>query len=157
MKFVPLKPSRLQHAVARLEKRPRVLYVEDEDINWEIAENELQHRYEIIRARTAHEAFVQLMQTSFHLILMDIQLSRSELDGLDVARILKGKHTGPIPSYAKDVRLLDTPIIFVTAYTARYRKDDIAEAGGADLITKPVNFTALSLSIARIWARGSGS
>ena len=62
---------------------------------------------------------------------------------------------GSPPDYAAGIRAVSTPIIFVTAYTARYSKAELLEAGGDDLIPKPVNFTHLSLAVARVWARGS--
>jgi CheY-like chemotaxis protein len=134
--------------------RPRVLYVEDEDINWEIAQNELEDRFSLVRARSAREAFSLIARNTFHLILLDIQLRSSEIDGLEIARLLKGKSMRTPPEYAAGVRA-STPIIFVTANTARYPAEELLSAGGADVISKPVNFTRLSLAIARVWARGS--
>jgi CheY-like chemotaxis protein len=134
---------------------PRVLYVEDEDINFEITQRELEDRFDLVRARTAQEAFQLISTQKFHLILMDIQLSGSALDGLTAARILKGHEPeAKFPAYTHGVRALHTPIVFVTAYTARYSRDELIDAGGEDLVTKPVNFVRLSLVIARIWARG---
>lgn len=136
------------------QSRPRVLYVEDEDVNWEIAEHALEGRFALDRARSAREAFSMLMENSYHLILLDLQLSGSDIDGLSIARLLKGRYTNDRPEYAVGVRLESTPIIFVTAYTALYTKEQLLEAGGDDMVSKPVNFTQLSLAIARVWARG---
>jgi two-component system response regulator HydG len=127
-----------------------VLYVEDEDTNWEVTEFYLRDRYLLTRARNATECFAALAKGRFDLVLMDIQLSGSDLNGIDVTRILKGKYAGRVPAYAEGVTTPNLPIIFVTAYTARYNKESLIDAGGADLITKPVNFTALSLAVTRL-------
>ena len=156
MKFGPLRSSRPSPPPPPFdERRPRILYIEDEDINWEVAESELEPRFNIDWARSARDAFWLISQNIYHMILMDIQLSRSDIDGLEIARILKRRPVQTfVPEYAKGVEALDTPIVFVTAYTARYSKDDILDAGGEDLLSKPVNFTLLSLILARVWGRG---
>lgn len=134
--------------------RPRVLYVEDEDVNWEIAQHTLEERFDMSRAETARDAFRLIADNAYHLILLDIQLSGSDIDGLAVARLLKGRYKGDPPSYARGVRAESTPIIFVTAYTVRYTHDELFAAGGEDMIAKPVDFMRLSLAIARVWGRG---
>jgi len=156
MAFSRFKPNR-KSLFSELppQSRPRVLYVEDEDVNWEIAENALEGRYDLSRARSAQEAFSLLANNAYHLILLDLQLSGSDIDGLTIARLLKGRYTSDRPDYAIGIRLETTPIIFVTAYTALYTKEQLLEAGGDDMITKPVNFTQLSLAVARVWARGT--
>jgi CheY-like chemotaxis protein len=151
-KFKPRTRSYLSDFPAQ--SRPRVLYVEDEDVNWEIAEHALEGRFDLSRARSAREAFHLLAENTFHLILLDLQLSGSDIDGLSIARLLKGRYTNDRPDYAIGVRLESTPIIFVTAYTGLYTKEQLLDAGGDDTIAKPVNFTQLSLAIARVWARG---
>jgi CheY-like chemotaxis protein len=155
MSFVPFHPPLQGQQRQPSNDQPRVLYVEDEDLNWEITQHELDGRYQLTRAKTAQEAFLLLAKNSYHLILMDIQLSNSQADGLAITRILKGRHEGPLPLLAQGIKPIDTPIIFVTAYQARYNKAELITAGGADLLTKPVNFTQLSFAIARVWARGS--
>lgn len=155
MKFVPFKPSKQHQSGGPVGNLPRVLYVEDEDINFEVTERELEDRFELVRARTAQAAFIALKEQSFHLILMDIQLSGSLIDGLTAVRILKGKEPdAKHPTYTHGVRAHNTPIVFVSAYTARYGREELIAAGGEDLVPKPVNFVRLSLVIARIWARG---
>lgn len=155
MTFVPFKPAKQRQATGHAGRLPRVLYVEDEDINYEVTERELEDRFELVRARTAQDAFKLLREERYHLILMDIQLSGSAIDGLTAARILKGKEAGlRVPAFTQGIQALTTPIVFVTAYTARYSREELIGAGGEDLVTKPVNFVRLSLVIARIWARG---
>ena len=129
-----------------------VLYVEDDDINWEVAEFNLRKRYRIMRARGDKEAFQHLREHSFDLILMDIELAGSTLNGIDITRVLRGTFGRDMPPYARDVRA-DIPIVFVTAYAARYEKRELLAAGGDDRITKPVDFTGLALVMARLLVR----
>ncbi len=132
-----------------------VLYVEDEDVNWEVAEFSLRTKFNLTRARTAEEAFNILRTKKFNLILMDIQLMGSDLNGIEITEILRGNYAKPLPDYAEGVQAEGTKIIFVTAYSARYGKEELKAAGGDDLMTKPVDFTRLSLVMSRMVARNA--
>ena len=133
-----------------------VLYVEDEDVNWEVAELSLRSKFSLTRAKTAQEAFRLLATKTFDLILMDIQLMGSDFNGIEITQILKGRFNQAIPEYAQGITAPNTKIIFVTAYSARYGKE-LIEAGGDDLMTKPVDFTRLSLVMSRMMARSAYS
>ena len=134
-----------------------VLYVEDEDVNWEVAELSLRSKFSLTRAKTAQEAFRLLATKTFDLILMDIQLMGSDFNGIEITQILKGRFDQAIPEYAQGITAPNTKIIFVTAYSARYGKKELIEAGGDDLMTKPVDFTRLSLVMSRMMARSAYS
>ena len=67
--------------VNRFEKR-KLLYVEDDSISWLAAEASLEGKYSMFRARNAREAFGLLKDHSFDIVLMDVQLRNSELDGV---------------------------------------------------------------------------
>jgi two-component system sensor histidine kinase BarA len=150
MAFTRFKPDTPSTAVETTEK---ILYVEDEDTNWEVTEFALRDRFKLVRAKDDREVFALLAAEKYDLILMDIQLSGSRLSGIEITQILKGNYTKEIPEFAVGITAHDTPIIFVTAYTARYKKDDLLKAGGDDLIAKPVDFVRLSLSMARLMVR----
>ena len=147
----------LPKLVRKERKSPTILYVEDEDTNWEVAELALRDKYDLERAADDRTAFRMLAAKKYDLILMDIQLSGSDLNGIEITEILKDRYLGKLPFYAKGILCLDTPIIFVTAYTARYRKDHLVSVGGDDLIPKPVNFVRLSFAISRLLVRGAMS
>ncbi|MEZ0311555.1 MAG: response regulator [Myxococcota bacterium] len=134
-------------------ERRRILYVEDDDVIWEVAEFALRKDYEITRARNARETFDLLSRNKYDLILMDIQLAGSDLDGIAITRLLKGRYDGTTPQYAVGVSSHGAPIIFVTAYTSLYKKDDLERAGGDERISKPVDFTRLSLAMTRLLVR----
>ena len=133
--------------------KTKVLYVEDEDFNWEIAENQLSKEYNMVRARNAEQAFSLLRTQEFALILMDIQLQDSQLDGLEIASIIKGTAQRRVPIFAQGVNLPDIPIVVVTAHSGLYNNDYLNKVGIAGLIAKPVSFTSLSLMMARLVAK----
>ena len=133
--------------------KPQILYVEDENTNWEIASLSLSDRYQVTRAKNSQEAFDLIGSNKFEVVLMDIQLMGSDLNGIEITQILKGLTTNADLTYTLGVKAETTPIIFVTAYSARYTKQDLVQAGGDDLITKPVDFTRLSLAMSRLMVR----
>lgn len=135
------------------ENRPVILYVEDDDSIWEVTHHALKSRFDIHRAANSREAFVELGKRRYDLILMDIQLSGSELNGIEITRVIKGLAEGPADA-PRDGEYAKVPIIFVTAFTGRYSKEDLAAAGGDDVVPKPVDMTRLSLAIARLTVRG---
>ena len=147
-RFNPVpKPSKQK------DNKQHILYVEDEDMNWEVTHLSLRDKFSLTRAASAEEAFALLGQQKFDLILMDIQLSGSSLNGIEITQILKGMAAQATPSFARGADCQGARIIFVTAYSARYTKDELMQAGGDDLITKPVDFTRLSLAISRLLVR----
>jgi len=147
---VPVRSSRAQGDTQRLS----VLYVEDEDINWEIAQHELEEEFKLSRAIDAREAFRLISRHPYDAILIDIQLCGSDIDGIQIARLLKGRCLDAPPAYATGVHAMSTPLIFVTGYTARYSREDLLRAGGEDVIAKPVDFARLSHLMTRIVERG---
>ena len=140
-------------AAATVPQRELVLYVEDEEPNFEVAELRLSKGYELLWARTDQEACDALRKHAARLtaILMDIQLKGSVLDGMQLTQLVRG--TLPItarPKFAHDVPVLDTAIFFVTAYADVYPEAKLLRLGGDRLITKPVDFAALSLALADV-------
>ena len=149
---VALQRLRAQDKRPSNEPKPRVLYIEDEDPNWEVTEFMLRAQYELVRAVNAREAFARLRSSKFDLILMDIQLQGSELDGIQITQILKGRYGRPVPAYAQGT-VADCPILFVTAYEARYQRQELIDAGGDEMITKPVDRTRLLLALSKLTVR----
>ncbi|MEM6532895.1 MAG: response regulator [Myxococcota bacterium] len=133
--------------------RKRLLYVEDDDSIWEVTEFALRKDYVLQRAKNSSEAFSALRTGEYDLILMDIELQGSELNGIEICQVLKGKMPLESNSFSGPVDIADTPVVFVTAYATRYSRDELIRAGGDDRITKPVDFTRLSLVISRLLMR----
>lgn len=154
MKRVGSKDERASVRPPRPRHRELVLYVEDDDTNWSVAELRLSQGYELLRAANAAEAcrIVRARGTEIAAILMDIELRGSELNGVELTKAIRGKHTTlPPPPYARDMpALLHTPIIFVTAHGAKYSDAQLVFAGGDKVIAKPVDFGILSLALTEL-------
>ncbi|MBI5549247.1 MAG: response regulator [Deltaproteobacteria bacterium] len=134
-----------------------ILYVEDDDSSWEIAELALRERFELRRAANARQVFEIVAREHFSAILMDIELAGSDLDGITITRQLKGRIDLSEPAYARNAHKPDLPIIFVSAYTARYTPSSLLEAGGDDVIPKPVNFRALTAALTKLTLKAATS
>jgi CheY-like chemotaxis protein len=138
---------------AGTEKKSKILYVEDEVENWNVTQLRLGERYEMERAASDSEAVDRLRtnRDAYSAILMDIQLKGSQLDGVQLTQLLRGKlDPGLVPAWARDLLPVNTPIIFVTAYGAKYGEGTLQKAGGDMVIEKPVNFNKLTLAIANV-------
>jgi CheY-like chemotaxis protein len=132
-----------------------ILYVEDEDENWLVAELLLRRSYNLLRARDDREAcaLINEKRDAIEAVLMDIQLAGSVLDGLKLTRLLKGRlGASEMPSYARMVRKIDVPVIFVTAYGSRYTESDLIASGGDAMLPKPVDFVQLTSTLSRLGA-----
>ncbi len=131
-------------------KRDLVLYVEDEPENRAVAELRLKRSYDLLLASNDEEACHLLRSRAGEIsaILMDIQLKGSALDGIELVRLVRGTLLEvKKPSYALDLPILTIPILFVTAYGARYSEPELLAAGAQKLVTKPVNFAELTLAL----------
>jgi two-component system cell cycle response regulator DivK len=114
---------------------PKILLVEDNEMNRDMLSRRLQRRgYEIVTAENGEQGLSLARLEAPDLILMDITLP--EMDGWEVARLLKAsEHTREIP---------------IIALTARVLVSDRAKAfevGCDDYDTKPVDFARLTEKI----------
>lgn len=147
-----MKPLRAApgQAVRPLQK---VLYVEDEEDNRQVASLRLQGKYDLLLAASDREAchLLTLHGPQLVAVLMDIQLKGSLLDGMQLTRLLRGRlPVASQPEYARHVPSLPTlPVIFVTAYGSRYSSEELEQAGGNELIAKPVDFVRLMGALTR--------
>ncbi len=153
MRKVPRAAPREPHSNGGPARRERLLYVEDNDDNWEVAQLRLAEMYDLVRASTTREACELLRQYrgQFDLILMDIELRGSELNGLELTKLLRGDllETG-IPDYAVNLTPYGRPIVFVTAHGARFSDAQLLEIGGTCVISKPVDFRELRAAVAEL-------
>lgn len=105
-----------------------ILLVDDETRNLDVLESVLQSAdYRLVRAQTADEALLLLLNDEFAAIVLDIHMPK--ISGIELANLIKQRK-----------RTQDIPIIFLTAY---YQADkDILEGygiGAVDYLTKPLN------------------
>ncbi len=105
-----------------------ILLVDDEARNLDVLESFLSPGdYNLVRALTAEEALLLLLEGEFAVIVLDIQMPG--MSGIELANLIKGRR-----------RTQHIPIIFLTAYF----QDDKAVLegygiGAVDYLTKPVN------------------
>jgi CheY-like chemotaxis protein len=133
-----------------LSQRGRILYVEDDDENWDVAEYRLGHEFEVMRASNSLQACEAMRRHAGELvaILMDIELRGSDLNGIELTELFRGKRL-PIrlPSYAEKLPTFTRPIIFVTAHGARYTDVELMLFGADRVIAKPVDFAELTAAL----------
>lgn len=152
-KIIPRGASPEREVVPVARKREALLYVEDDDDNWVVTELRLRNVYELVRAATSEQACSVLARRGreFAAILMDIELRDSELNGVELTQLLRGKSTRQnLPAYARTAPVLETPILFVTAHGAKYSDAFLLNAGGSKVIPKPVNFGELNIALTQL-------
>jgi CheY-like chemotaxis protein len=154
MKKLESNPKVLPKAPLRKpRRRDLVLYVEDNDDNWHVAQLRLSDGYELVRAANAREAcrVVAARNAELTAVLMDIELRGSELNGLDLVELMRGRRPrNGVPEFARDLPVLTVPILFVTAHGAKYADDRLLAIGADKVISKPVDFGALSLALTHL-------
>ena len=129
--------SRIEQKPVTQHTRHRVLYVEDDQANWEILSWVLAKDFELVRATHAREAFDLLRAQHFDVALMDVQLSGSELNGYDIARLVHGTYVGTIPAYAENAQDPNLRIVFLTG------DDELIDSRGEAVLMKPVSLADL--------------
>jgi CheY-like chemotaxis protein len=117
---------------------PRILLVEDNEMNRDMLSRRLQRRgYEVVLALDG-EAGVEMAKTEApQLILMDMSLP--VLDGWEATRRLKA-----------DPATRHIPVIALTAHAMSSDRDKALEAGCDDYDTKPVELPRLLDKIAAL-------
>lgn len=112
---------------------PTILYVEDNEANFDVAKSILRKNFVVDWASTSDQAISKLESNDYALILMDIELSGSAMSGLDLTQELRSGRFD-----REDRPLKDLPIIIVTAYTAAYRETEILDLGANAMLFKPI-------------------
>ncbi|MDR0238654.1 MAG: response regulator [Deltaproteobacteria bacterium] len=120
----------------------RILLVEDNDINQQIAVELLELAGAVVTtANNGKEALAVLLQQQFDMVLMDIQMPI--MDGLEAARRAREL---PVPG----IRAL--PILAMTAHALASDREKSLQAGMQDHLTKPIDPDELYASLAK-WIR----
>ena len=116
----------------------RILVVEDNDTNRRLLKILLEAKeYEVVEADTGEAAMSYLKNQKPDLILMDIQLPKT--DGLALTRKIRG-----------NVGMRNIPIVAVTAYAMKGDRERILEAGCDAYISKPIDTRELPRLIANL-------
>ncbi|RYZ93301.1 MAG: response regulator [Proteobacteria bacterium] len=105
-----------------------VLVVDDDRINLKLAEETLTPiGYKVVTAQSAEEASEFLRDAVFEIILMDVFMPG--IDGIEATEKLKSGWSGYVAS--------KTPIIMLTANTAKIDRHRCMRAGASDFVQKP--------------------
>jgi PAS domain S-box-containing protein len=114
-----------------------ILIVDDEPANLVVLETVLDDpSYRLVRAESADQALMALVQEEFALLVLDIRMPG--MTGLELAQLVKERR-----------KTASVPIIFLTAY---YDKDQHVlegyQTGAVDFLSKPVNAAVLRSKVA---------
>lgn len=117
-----------------MDKRSRILIVDDEPINLQIFEKALRSDYDVSTAMNGNDALRQVRELPPDLLLLDVMMP--DISGFEVCRIIKA-----------DEQFADIPILFLTALDSLVSEIMGLELGGIDYLTKPVNIELLKLRV----------
>ena len=124
-------------AAAQALRGRRILLVEDDEINREVAIGILEPTgAEITVAMNGAQALEMIRPGRFDAVLMDMQMP--VMDGMEATRRLRG-----------DPALRDLPIIAMTANVMAGDRERLLEAGMNDFIGKPIRVSALYATLAK--------
>jgi len=120
-----------------------ILAVDDFELNLEILCMYLEGEgYRVIQATSGEAAIAQAQEHLPNLILMDVKMPG--IDGLEAIRLLKA-----------DPTTRDIPVISLTAFAAESDTKRCLEAGAADYLSKPIDFTELGRKLTRHLSSGA--
>ena len=118
-----------------------ILIIDDDaDLSFVISDMLEGYGYNVTSAESADEAFSLLRDSSFDLILLDINLPDST--GFDVCRELR--------------RVSDVPVIFASARTSESDRIAGFDIGGDDYLPKPYSMAELFSRIKALLRRAYG-
>jgi two-component system, cell cycle response regulator DivK len=124
---------------------PRILLVDDEEMNRDFLQRRLQKRgYEVVTAVDGAEACAKIVEIGPDLVLMDVMMP--VLDGLQATRNLREQ---------PETRAI--PVIALTAMAMEGDREKVIEAGCDDYATKPIDLPVLLEKIQALLERHSGS
>lgn len=116
---------------------PKILIVEDNELNIKLFCAILKKDYELFVAKTAEEGIESARRVIPDLILMDIQLPG--MDGVSATRIIKG-----------DARLKSVPVIAVTSLAMVGDREKVMSAGFEEYMSKPIEIQTLKSIVATL-------
>jgi CheY-like chemotaxis protein len=111
----------------------KILYIEDNEMNRDMLSRRLQRQgFEVLTAVNGPEGVAMAEELMPDLILMDINLGDSQMDGWDATRLIKARaSTAAIP------------IMPLTAHALTSDRDKSVELGCCDFDTKPIDLPRL--------------
>ena len=106
----------------------KILYVEDDPINALVVKKLLKTEFDVVHSPDGETCLVMLNREKFDLILMDINLGRGKMNGVETMRKIKAN---PSTSSLK--------VITITSYALPEDKDRFLREGFDAYIPKPVD------------------
>ena len=130
------------------EKQARILIVEDNLINQQVAQ-EILNEFGLLSdtAVNGAEALKILSETQYDLVLMDVQMP--VMDGLEATKKIRSAESGGINP--------EIPIVAMTAHALQSDRDMCLKAGMSDYVSKPVNPKALAEVLEKWLPEGKGA
>ena len=121
------KPENIELQIQKKEEKllPKVLLVEDDEINSRLIKIMLEGNFDITWAFDSSEALSLVKSFSYDIILMDINL-KGELNGIETTREIK-----------KLQQYKEVPVIAVTAYAMHDEREKILNSGFNGYLSKP--------------------
>jgi two-component system, cell cycle response regulator len=121
-----------------MERKGRILVVDDHEDNIELLRARLEARGYIVEGASDGQAALDAVERSCpDLILLDVMMPK--MDGMEVVRRLKAKRE------SKELPFI--PVIMQTALDSTENKVEGLDAGADDYITKPINFAELEARV----------
>ncbi len=117
-----------------MNKRHKILVVDDERVNIRLISSALKDSYDIVTALNGHDAISQLKEHTPDLILLDAMMP--DINGFEVCKIIKANTV-----YS------DIPVIFLSALDTHDAIRHGLNAGGIDYLVKPVDLDLLKLRV----------
>ncbi len=117
-----------------MDKRFRILAVDDEYINTQVIKSFLREEYDVLTALSGQEAIDMVKHYMPDLILLDVMMP--DINGFDVCKTIKG-----------DERFADIPIIFLTGLDTQDGQLEGLELGAIDYLTKPIKLPLLKIRV----------
>jgi CheY-like chemotaxis protein len=115
---------------------PKILIVDDNDLNIKLCCAILKSNYQIFTATSAEEGIESAKRILPDLILMDIQLPG--MDGLTATRAIRS-----------DDQLKETPVIALTSFAMVGDREKALSAGCDEYLPKPIDIQSLKSTVAR--------
>ncbi len=131
IKFIKSKQESIKKAGSLLNMRPlgplRILLAEDNELNQVVARDTIMKwgdKIHIDIAPNGLEATERLKENSYDIVLMDVQMPK--MNGYDATKYIR-----------KELKLVDLPILAMTAYATTGEAEKTIVAGMNDYISKP--------------------
>jgi two-component system sensor histidine kinase/response regulator len=118
-------------------KSAKILLVEDNEINQQVAKEMLHHMgVQVHIASNGLQAIDMLGNAEYDVVLMDVQMP--VMDGYEATRQIRSND-----------RWADLPVIAMTAHARREDREKSLQAGMNDQVNKPINPNELSAALAK--------